>query len=132
MFDMSGGRRQGALAARCNLHCNACGESALPEDVRSIERLGSRCLASAASIRIEEDMAKAKRTVRKHSVSASVQIHELTKAGTSIDFEIFSGAEKIGTIVIGRGSLTWFGRNRRRAIELNWTRFAKLMDEQYG
>lgn len=81
---------------------------------------------------IGESMARAKRIVRKHSVSASVQIHELTKAGTSIDFEIFSGAEKIGTIVIGRGSLTWFGRNRRKAIELNWTRFAKLMDEQYG
>ena len=77
-------------------------------------------------------MAKAKRRVRKHSVSASVQIHELTKAGTSIDFEIFSDAEKIGTIIIGRGSLTWFGRNRRKPIELNWTRFAKLMDEQYG
>jgi len=76
-------------------------------------------------------MAKAKRTVRKHSVSASVQIHELTKAGTSIDFEIFSEAEKIGTIVIGRGSLTWFGRKRRKSIELSWTRFAKLMDEQY-
>ena len=76
-------------------------------------------------------MVKAKPRARKHSVSASVQIHELTKAGTSIDFEIFSEAEKLGTIIIGRGSLTWFGRNRRKPIELNWTRFAKLMDEQY-
>ena len=87
---------------------------------------------SAPSIGIEESMVKAQPPVRKHSVSASVQIHQLTKAGTSIDFEIFSGAEKIGTIIIGRGSLTWFGRSRRRSIELSWTRFAKLMDEQYG
>jgi hypothetical protein len=77
-------------------------------------------------------MPKRKRSRRKHSVSASVQIHQLSKAGTSIDFEIFADEEKIGTMIIGRGSLTWYGRNRKKPIELSWTRFAELMDERYG
>ncbi|TMH65854.1 MAG: hypothetical protein E6H48_13115 [Betaproteobacteria bacterium] len=76
-------------------------------------------------------MPRAKRTRRKHSVRASVQIHQLSKAGTSIDFYIYADAEKIGTMIIGRGSLTWFGRNRKTPIELNWTRFAQIMDERY-
>jgi hypothetical protein len=70
---------------------------------------------------------------KKHTVRAKVQIHELTKAGTSIDFEIFSEGEKIGTIVIGRGSLTWFGRNRKTGKEISWTKFSQLMDDYvYG
>jgi hypothetical protein len=73
-----------------------------------------------------------KSTRRKHTVSASVQLHELTKAGTSIDFEIFADDEKIGTMIIGRGSITWYGRKRKKPIELSWTRFAELMDERYG
>jgi hypothetical protein len=77
------------------------------------------------------DMSKAKRLRRKHSVSASVQIHQLSKAGTSIDFEIFADEEKVGTIIIGRGSITWYGRSRRKPIELNWTKFADLMEKQY-
>ena len=77
-------------------------------------------------------MRKRKGTRRKHAVRASVQIHELSKDGTSIDFEIFADDEKIGTIIIGRGSITWFGRNRKTPIELSWSRFAELMDERYG
>lgn len=76
-------------------------------------------------------MPRVKRKPRKHSVRASVQIHQLSKAGTSIDFQIYADEEKIGTMIIGRGSITWFGRNRKTPIELNWTRFAQIMDERY-
>jgi hypothetical protein len=79
----------------------------------------------------ESAMPRAKRKRRKHSVRASVQIHQLSKAGTSIDFQIYAEEEKIGTMIIGRGSVTWFGRNRKTPIELNWTRFAQIMDERY-
>ena len=77
-------------------------------------------------------MPRTKRIRRKHSVRASVQIHQLSKAGTSIDFNVYADQEKIGTLIIGRGSLTWFGRNRKTPIELSWSRFAQLMDERYG
>jgi hypothetical protein len=62
-----------------------------------------------------------------------MQVLELTRAGSSISFEIFADEEKIGEIVIGRGSLTWYGRNRHHGKKLSWSRFAKLMDEYaYG
>ena len=76
-------------------------------------------------------MPRAKRKRRKHSVRASVHIHQLSKAGTSVDFKIYADEEKIGTMIIGRGSITWFGRNRKTPIELDWTHFAKIMDERY-
>lgn len=70
---------------------------------------------------------------RKHSVRASIQVQELTKAGTSIEFEIYAGGEKIGTMVIGRGSLVWRGGRRQIDKKISWTRFAELMDElAYG
>ena len=78
-------------------------------------------------------MKKSKRTVRKHTVKANVQILDLTKAGSSMDFEIYAEGEKIGTIVIGRGSLTWFGKKRQHGKRLSWSRFAQLMDDHaYG
>ena len=74
-----------------------------------------------------------KRPVRKHRVTAKVQILDLTKAGSSMEFEIYASEEKIGTIVIGRGSLTWRGGRRQRDKRLSWSQFAELMDrEAYG
>ncbi len=66
--------------------------------------------------------------VRKHRVTAQVQILDLTKAGSSMEFEIYASEEKIGTIVIGRGSLTWRGGRRQREKRLTWSQFAELMD----
>lgn len=37
---------------------------------------------------------KRKRPVRKHSVRASIQVQELSKAGTSIEFEIYASGER--------------------------------------
>jgi hypothetical protein len=70
---------------------------------------------------------------RKHRVTAQVQILDLTKAGSSMEFEIYASEEKIGTIVIGRGSLTWRGGRRQREKRLSWSQFAELMDKHaYG
>lgn len=67
---------------------------------------------------------------KKHTVKAKVQILDLTKAGSSIDFEIFANEEKIGTIILGRGSLTWYGRNRKSGKSFSWSEFAEMMDER--
>ena len=76
---------------------------------------------------------KKKATVRKHTVRARMQVLELTKSGSSMDFEIFANSEKLGTIIIGRGSLTWYGKSRKTGKVFSWTEFAKLMDEStYG
>jgi hypothetical protein len=71
---------------------------------------------------------KKKPSQKKHTVKAHMQILELTKAGSSISFEIYANKEKIGTIVIGRGSLTWTGRSRQYGKRFSWSEFAELMD----
>ena len=77
-------------------------------------------------------MAK-KRTVRKHSVRANFQVSELARAGSSLDLEIYASDQKIGTLIIGRGSLYWYGRNRHTRKRISWTDFAEMMDElAYG
>ncbi|MBA2339518.1 MAG: hypothetical protein H0V88_03915 [Pyrinomonadaceae bacterium] len=71
--------------------------------------------------------------IKKHGVKAHIQILELTKAGSSIEFEIFADQEKIGRIVIGQGSLTWFGKKRKTGKTVSWSRFAEIMDDiSYG
>lgn len=70
---------------------------------------------------------------RKHSVKATVQILDLSKAGTSLELEVFAkesrqDRRKIGTVIIGRGSLTWkkdYGKKGRR---ISWSRFAEMME----
>ena len=74
-----------------------------------------------------------KRARKKHSVKAHLQVIELAKAGSSLDLEIYAAKQKIGTLIIGRGSLYWYGRNRTNRKRISWTRFADMMDElAYG
>ena len=75
-----------------------------------------------------------KKTLRRHSVKATVQILDLSKAGTSLELEVFSkkpreDRRKIGTVIIGRGSLTW-KKDYAKTItkRVSWTRFAELME----
>lgn len=75
-------------------------------------------------------VARKKRTVKKHAVRAHMQVLEFTRAGSAMDFEIFANGENLGAITIGRGSLTWRGKNRRSDKTYSWTEFARLMDEQ--
>ena len=70
---------------------------------------------------------------RKHRVKAMVQIEELAKAGSAIYLDIFADAEKIGRVEIGRGSFTWYGKNREKGRRISWSTFAGLLDEHcYG
>lgn len=71
--------------------------------------------------------------IRKHSVKCTVQIPKLAKSGSSVWFEVFSDGEKIGTIVLGRGSLSWFGGKRQKGTRIAWSKFAELMNNHcYG
>lgn len=66
---------------------------------------------------------------RKHSVKGHLQLHQLSKAGTSVEFEIFADGEKIGNITIGRGSLIWQGARKQSSKKIDWSRFAELMND---
>lgn len=74
-------------------------------------------------------MPKVKNVPRKHEVRASLKVAELTKMGTSLDLEIYADGEKLGTLEIGRGSLFWRGAKRLRGRRVDWSEFAKRMDD---
>jgi hypothetical protein len=68
---------------------------------------------------------------RKHSVRVkSVQVLELSKAGSGIELEIFREGEKLGTMEIGQGSIGWKGANRKSFKRIDWSSYAQLMDRQ--
>lgn len=73
-------------------------------------------------------MAK-KKAVKKHSVKANLHVLELTRAGSSLDLAIYADKEKIGTLIIGQGSLSWKGGKRQITKRISWSRFAAMMDE---
>jgi hypothetical protein len=63
----------------------------------------------------------------------ALQVIELARAGASLDLEIFAAKEKIGTLIVGRGSLYWYGSHRQKRKLISWTRLAGMMDElAYG
>jgi hypothetical protein len=71
--------------------------------------------------------------IKKHSVRANLHVKQLTKAGSSLDLEIYANKEKIGTLILGSGSLFWFGKRRQIRKRIPWSRFAEMMDElAYG
>lgn len=74
-----------------------------------------------------------KKVVKKHSVKANLHVLELTRAGSSLSLAIYADKEKIGTMVIGQGSLSWKGGKRQITKRIPWSRFAAMMDElAYG
>ena len=73
------------------------------------------------------------RAKRKHQVNLNLQVFGITKAGTSLDLEIFSEGEKLGHLTIGRGSINWRGGNRKSVKRIRWPDFAEWMNERaYG
>ena len=78
-------------------------------------------------------MPRKKKTVKVHRVRAELRIPQLSKAGTSLDLAIYAGEQKIGTLIMGRGSLYWYGRKRHLTKRISWTAFAEMMDRKaYG
>ncbi len=67
---------------------------------------------------------------RKHRVRCSMQVLELTKAGSSMRFDVYAENEKMGRVVIGQGSFTWYGGKRKVGWTLTWSDFAKMMNER--
>lgn len=74
-------------------------------------------------------MAKKRKKVQKHEVKAELAVHGLSKAGSSLKLQIYADSEKLGELEIGQGSMYWWGNNRRKRMRINWSRFAKHMDQ---
>ncbi len=72
---------------------------------------------------------KKKRSKRTHQVTADLRVHQLSKAGTSLELAIYERGTKIGTLTVGRGSLFWRGGKRQIEKRIPWARFAAVMDD---
>lgn len=64
----------------------------------------------------------------KHHVRANFVVQGLSRAGSSLTLEVFARGQKIGEIILGQGSLYWYGRNRRSRKRIRWSEFATMMD----
>lgn len=74
-----------------------------------------------------------KTTTRKHEVRAELTNVELVKAKSALKLEVFASREKLGELEVGRGSIYWRGANRQTRKRINWSTFARMMDElAYG
>ena len=72
-------------------------------------------------------------TIRKHKVNVQLQVFDISKAGTSLDLEIYAEGEKLGHLTIGRGSVNWRGGKHKTVKRLRWSEFAeKMNDLAYG
>jgi hypothetical protein len=72
---------------------------------------------------------KHKRTIVTAHLPTTV---DLTKrnSGNSLQFEVRSGEDLLGTLYMGRGSVQWWpGGNKKNALEKSWTAFAKMLSE---
>ena len=76
-------------------------------------------------------MAEKKRVKRspRHSVQANLELRKFGKLGSSLTLVIRSQGKKLGELEVGQGSVRWTGKYRQVTKRINWTRFAKHMDD---
>jgi hypothetical protein len=57
----------------------------------------------------------------------SVDLTKL-KSGNTLDVQVRSGPELLGTLLLGRGSVQWWPRgNKTHALRKNWRQFAEIL-----
>jgi hypothetical protein len=70
---------------------------------------------------------------KRFAVRATLANANLAKAGSALTLLISSRGEKLGEIQIGRGSLFWWGANRKRRKRIAWSKFSEMMNRlAYG
>jgi hypothetical protein len=62
-------------------------------------------------------------------VDARVRVRDITRAGTSLELDIYDDGKKLGTLTLGAGSLIW-RKSRARPKRVRWSKFAEIMAEQ--
>jgi hypothetical protein len=57
----------------------------------------------------------------------SVDLTKL-KSGNTLDVQVRSGSELLGTLLLGRGSVQWWPRgNKTHALRKSWKQFAEIL-----
>ena len=68
----------------------------------------------------------------RHTVRASLRNVDLTKATTALKLVLLDEGEKMGELVVGRGSFFWKARHGKKRKRITWADFAALMDRHPG
>jgi hypothetical protein len=74
-----------------------------------------------------------KKTAQTKVTVNQVSVVELTKRGSSnsLEIEVRSGNDLLGTLVMGQGSVQWWPRgNSAKKFQKNWRGFAALLDKE--
>lgn len=69
-----------------------------------------------------------KTSTKVHTVKATLQVMDLSKAGSALELAVYAEKQKIGRAIIGRGSLTWYGKKRKRGRRIDWSRLAEWFE----
>jgi hypothetical protein len=70
---------------------------------------------------------------RRHTVRASLHVLELTRAGSSLNLQLYTDQQKLGELEVGRGSIYWTGARRQKSKRIKWGTFADIMNQlAYG
>ncbi len=62
-----------------------------------------------------------------HGVDVTLPTRELGRA--DVRFEVKVDGVAHGALHVSRGSVVWFSANKMYGHKINWTKFAKLMEE---
>jgi hypothetical protein len=62
-------------------------------------------------------------------VHVTLNVPQLTKAGSGLELYLYAEGEKLGQLDIGRGGIYWRGGNRRKVKRISWSRFAEMLDD---
>ena len=75
-----------------------------------------------------------KRAKKRHTVKAQLSVQGLSRAGSSLNLQLYAFGEKIGELHMGRGALYWYGgkRPKWKRKRISWSEFAEMMDEMTG
>lgn len=71
-------------------------------------------------------------TAHRHTVRASLRNVDLTKATTALTLVLHDEGEKMGELVVGRGSFFWKARHGKKRKRITWADFAAMMDRHPG
>ena len=75
-------------------------------------------------------MPKKKRVVkRKHTVEVQLPSVNLSIAGAGLRLYLRADGAKLGELVVGRGSISWWGYHAKTPKRWGWTAFAKQLEK---
>lgn len=84
---------------------------------------------AAVSIAAKKEASKPRAaSAKKYEVMASLKNVELVKAGSALTLEITDGGTVLGKLEIGSGSFFWYGANKKKGKQVDWKKFAEMME----